>query len=33
LDIATAVADIGRRGYEQPDPMEAMLTAINAEPS
>jgi Protein of unknown function (DUF2961) len=29
LDVAAAVADIGRRPYEQPLPMEAMMAAIN----
>jgi len=32
LEVAAAIADIGRRGYEQPDPMEAMVAAINADP-
>jgi hypothetical protein len=31
LDVAAAIADIERRAYEAPDPMEAMLGVINAE--
>jgi hypothetical protein len=32
LDVAAAIADIGRRPYEQPRPMESMMAAFNAEP-
>jgi hypothetical protein len=31
LDVAAAIADIGRRAYEAPNPMEAMLGVINSE--
>ena len=33
LDVAAAMADIGCWPYERPYPMEAMMTAINAEPA
>jgi hypothetical protein len=33
LDIDTAVADIGRRQYERPYPMEAMMAEINSDHS
>jgi len=33
LDVAAAINDIGRRSYERPHPMEAMMAAINAEPA
>jgi hypothetical protein len=33
LDLTAAITDIGRRAYEQPHPMEAMMALINAEPA
>jgi hypothetical protein len=33
LNVAEAVADVGRRAYERPFPMEAMMAAINTEPA
>jgi hypothetical protein len=33
VEVAEAIADIGRCSYEQPQPMEAMMAAINAEPA
>lgn len=33
VDVAAALDDIGRRSYERPRPMEAMMAAINAEPA
>jgi hypothetical protein len=32
-DASAAIADIGRRSYERPLPMEEMLAAINTEPA
>jgi hypothetical protein len=33
VDVAAAIADIGRRPYERPHPMEAVVAVINAEPA
>ena len=32
LDVALAIADIGRREYEEAHPMEAMLALMNTLP-